>query len=130
MTTITELKKLAEAATPGPYKFGLSDYDDTYQQVIIEKSFDYRGPGYCENPSIFGANGERVVGCDEYYIFGSPNDAEYIAAANPETILHILAVIEEMAGALRKYQKRGSMNDLESADYAMDAALAKYKEMK
>jgi hypothetical protein len=38
-------------------------------------------------------------------------------------------LLREMGEALEKYQKRGSMDDLEDADYAMDAVLAKYKGM-
>jgi hypothetical protein len=55
--------------------------------------------------------------------------AAFNKEANPQTILSMIALLREMGEALKKYQKRGSMDDLEDADYAMDAALAKYKGM-
>jgi hypothetical protein len=58
--------------TPGPWRFGLDGE---------EKPFDYEGPGYYGNPSIFGPDGQEVVGCDEYYVFRGPDDARLIAAA-------------------------------------------------
>jgi hypothetical protein len=67
--------------TPGPWIFGIRNYDDECKPGFIEKPFDYKGPGFFDNPGIFGADGTEVVGCDEYLIFGSPDDARLIAAA-------------------------------------------------
>jgi hypothetical protein len=67
--------------TPGPWIFGIRDFDDECKRVFIEKPFDYKGPGFFDNPGIFGADGTEVVGCDEYSIFNSPEDARLIAAA-------------------------------------------------
>jgi hypothetical protein len=67
--------------TPGPWIFGVRDYDDECKRVFTEKPFDYKGPGFFDNPGIFGADGTEVVGCDEYLIFNSPEDARLIAAA-------------------------------------------------
>jgi hypothetical protein len=67
--------------TPGPWIFGVRDFDDECKRVFIEKPFDYKGPGFFDNPGIFGADGTEVVGCDEYLIFNSPEDARLIAAA-------------------------------------------------
>jgi hypothetical protein len=64
------------AHTPGPWRFGIRDCE-----AFIEKPFDYTGPGYIENPSIFGADGTEVVGCDEYMVFSGEADARLIAAA-------------------------------------------------
>jgi hypothetical protein len=64
------------AHTPGPWRFGIRDCE-----AFIEKPFDYTGPGYNENPSIFGADGTEVVGCDEYMVFSGEADARLIAAA-------------------------------------------------
>jgi len=52
----------------------------------------------------------------------------YYYATSSATILHLLDLLDEMAGALEKYQNRGSMDDLENAGYAGEDALAKYKE--
>jgi hypothetical protein len=67
--------------TPGPWVFGIRNYDDDGKPELIEKPFDYVSPGFYDNPVIFGADGAEVVGCDEYFIFNSPEDARLIAAA-------------------------------------------------
>jgi hypothetical protein len=67
--------------TPGPWIFGIRNYDDECKLGFIEKPFEYKGPGFFDNPAIFGAGGTEVVGCDEYLIFNSPEDARLIAAA-------------------------------------------------
>lgn len=62
--------------TPGPWIFGIRGDENP-----IEKPFDYCGPGYYDNPAIFGPNGVDVVGCDEYMIFNSEADVRLIVAA-------------------------------------------------
>ena len=54
--------------TPGPWRFCDSDNNP--------QPFTYSGPGYYNNPYIFGPNDEYIVGCDEYDVFGSllPDD--------------------------------------------------------
>jgi len=84
--------------TPGPWKFGVSTYDENDKYTIEEKDFSYRGPGYYENPSIYGPDNTDVVGCDEYYIFNSPADARLICAA-PE-LLEALQQIGKILNAV------------------------------
>lgn len=62
--------------TPGPWMFGIRG-----DEKPIEKPFDYCGPGFYDNPAIFGSDGTEVVGCDEYMIFNSEADVRLIAAA-------------------------------------------------
>jgi hypothetical protein len=60
--------------TPGPWTFR-AEPDGP------EVPFDYTGPGFYDNPTLYGPSGEHVVGCDEYYVFGGPADARLLAAA-------------------------------------------------
>jgi len=62
--------------TPGPWMFGIRG-----DKNPIEKPFDYCGPGYYDNPSIFGSDGSEVAGCDEYMIFNTEADVRLIVAA-------------------------------------------------
>lgn len=62
--------------TPGPWMFGIRG-----DEKPIEKPFDYCGPGYYDNPAIFGSDGTEVVGCDEYMIFNSEDDVRLIVSA-------------------------------------------------
>jgi hypothetical protein len=62
--------------TPGPWMFGIRG-----DKKPIEKPFNYHGPGYYDNPSIFGADGTEIAGCDEYMIFNKEEDIRLIAAA-------------------------------------------------
>ncbi len=77
--------------TPGPWIYGIMG-----DKKPIEKPFEYCGPGYYENPSIFGVDGTDVVGCDEYMVFNSPADACLITAA-PD-MLEALYSIEACRG--------------------------------
>ena len=72
--------------TPGPWRF-IADDQNEDQPV----PYDYVGPGYFGNPQIVGANGEKVVGCSEYYVFSGADDVELICAA------------PAMASALRQF---------------------------
>ena len=84
-----ELRAIAEAATPGPWFFGVA-----YEAERGPKPFDYTGPGYYDNGGIMGADGTTVVGCDEYDVFKSPQDVAFIATFDPPTVLRLLADLE------------------------------------
>lgn len=62
--------------TKGPWRFGIKDDDE-----IIEKPITYCGPGFYDNPSIFGADGSNIVGNDEYLVFDKPENIALILAA-------------------------------------------------
>jgi hypothetical protein len=83
--------------TPGPWTFGIRNYDDECKLEFVEKPFDYKGPGFFDNPGIFGADGTEVVGCDEYLIFNSPADARLIAAA-PDLLEAAKTIMENLDG--------------------------------
>ena len=76
--------------TPGPWMFGIRG-----DEKPIEKPFDYCGPGFYDNPAIFGSDGNEVVGCDEYMIFNSEADVRLIAAA-PDLLEVLLWWQEQM----------------------------------
>lgn len=76
---------------PWPWKFGLIKYKLPHNETI-EKSFDYQEYPY---PSIYAANGEEVVGCDEYYSFRSPAAARLLTAA-PELLDALQKMCEVM----------------------------------
>src|SRR5690625_7693713 len=62
-----DLARLAQAATPGPW-----DYDDS---------------------TIYAGDWESAIA--SYDFAGNPADAEFIAAANPATILRLIADLRE-----------------------------------
>jgi len=72
--------------TPGPWMFGIRG-----DEKPIEKPLDYCGPGFYDNPAIFGSDGTEVVGCDEYMIFNSEADVRLIVAAP-----HLLETIRKL----------------------------------
>jgi hypothetical protein len=102
--------------TPGPWIFGIRNYDDECKPGFIEKPFDYKGPGFFDNPGIFGADGTEVVGCDEYLIFNSPDNARLIAAA-PD----LLEALQRMLDA----PSHGTHEAMRRANEAARAAIAK-----
>ena len=85
--------------TPGPWKFGLMDWDNNGDLILIEKPFDYDGGGHTNNPYILGPNNEEVAGNDEYYVFSNEHDARLICAA-PEMLdelIYLYSVLKEYA---------------------------------
>ena len=81
MTDTKKLRELANAATPGPWE--VSEY-------------------LCEDGEVFG---ELYIGKEIIYLTGS-NTATYIAAANPEAVLGLIARIEKLEAALQFYALR------------------------
>lgn len=82
---LLELKKLAEAATPGPWwiQGAQSDYE-----LMGAKTGSQNG----------WALGTRIMELDTWKMEPSRANAEFIAAANPSTILALIAEIEKHHG--------------------------------
>ena len=97
----TELRKLAEAATPGPwYDTNGAVWIDTRQQVCCGRSYEE----CCGNPDIEGGQ-EQVAD-------SSPTDAAFIAAANPETVLALLAERDRLLDLLTRIRDELGYGDL------------------
>jgi hypothetical protein len=105
MTTLDQLEALADAATPGPWRY-------TANGVIGSDAMP-------DNKFIILWDDD---GRNRF------NDYPFIAAANPKTIKQLIALCRMQHDALVKYQTRGSMDDLESAGYAGDDALAAFEQ--
>lgn len=56
----------------GPWRFGvLNQFDeDLGYHVFAAKPFEYNSGGLSGNPAIVDSEGEEVVGCNEYDVFG------------------------------------------------------------
>ncbi len=106
MTAITELKKLAEATAPGPWEFKNDGY--VYCQSTGEK--------VCSPHSTLH-DSEKISA----HIKDVKRKGKFIAAANPATILQMIALIEQMGDALECHADIGVV---------AEKALAAYKEMK
>lgn len=79
--------------TPGPWIFGVEEWDDdASRRKPVAKPFDYSGPGHYDNPSIFGADGSEIVGCDEYMVFRNPADIRLLVAA-PDLLEALCALV-------------------------------------
>ena len=83
--------------TKGPWHFAADARENGFERTKVP--FDYKGSGFCGNPSIYGADGEEVVGCDEYYVFSNEADVRLICAA-PE-------MLEALQGALKALDSIG-----------------------
>ncbi|MFT8211545.1 MAG: hypothetical protein ACMZI0_15010 [Symbiopectobacterium sp.] len=63
--------------TEGLWVFGVKSFTDGVQ----EKPYTYNSGAYYNNPGIYGANGNEVVRCDEYYIFSNRADIALLVSA-------------------------------------------------
>jgi hypothetical protein len=93
---IKRLRELAQAATAGPWDVRVA-YEA--ERGVIDP-MAYISPGYYDNLGVYSPAGDAwPVGCDEYDIFHSPEDAAYIAAASPD---RVLALLDRLAAAERE----------------------------
>ena len=104
---LQQLKQLAEAATPGPWKS--AEFTDEW---FLETNHKYAVEG--TSMRIVSVEGMGV----EYQ-----TNSEFIAAANPATILQMIACMEMMGDALEMY-----MSDEDIPWSVVEAALTAYKE--
>jgi hypothetical protein len=90
MTDSAELKRVAEAATPGPYR--------------VVDNRDMNGAWWIEAPHPEGFHvsiAEVRSGCEEAQDIGSAKrDAAFIAACDPTTILALIAERDRLREAL------------------------------
>ena len=93
--------------TPGPWRFVADgEMDDDCNTPRIPVAFDFSGPGYYNNPSIEGPNGETIAGCGEYLVFGprsfkderAANVALICAAPDLLNLLTAADRLEELTG--------------------------------
>ena len=101
MTQQTErdaLRKLAEAATPGPWAFG------TFHRLLVVQVDKH---GYADKHSAIADIGAGSIPWDataesmqEY------NDAEYIAAANPAAVITLLDQLQSQAERIKELEKQ------------------------
>lgn len=99
MTDLSELEKLARAATPGPW-VAENYVDEVGLSVIASDEADYisnpsRGQ-VCHVSVIAGATGDDRD--------GAKTNAAYIAAANPETILALIAERDALRAGLEEIE--------------------------
>lgn len=81
------LKKLAQAATPGPWVKGAPG-------EVHTSNYKVDGQVMCDHiASGFGCGSS------------DPDDAAFVAAANPETVLALLAEIERLSGRVTTLEK-------------------------
>lgn len=91
MSKFEELKKLAEAASPGPWKG--DRYDGTVKYELLDAN---------DNTVIRGDNGNSDAG--PFGITGE-DDEKFILAANPAAILELLAIQAQLVAALTEYKR-------------------------
>lgn len=84
----TELKKLAEAATPGPW------ITDDWASTDSDGAINVCGTSVMAPKSLCGVFTVALEG-------DGTNDVDYIAAANPAAILKLLAINAELVEALK-----------------------------
>ena len=92
--TLTELRKLAEAATPGPWVCDWKMSDPIDEDEIPDVSVWQEE---CFKTGKFLMN--NAESCPAFDL--SVANGNFIAAANPATIIHLLDLIAQCKGALR-----------------------------
>ena len=115
MTTpnIEELRKLAEAATPGPWAFG------TFHRLLVVQTDKH---GYADKHSAIADIGAGSIPWDatadsmqEY------NDAEYIAAANPAAVITLLDQLQSQAERIKVIERESEMRRIALHDVMLES---------
>jgi hypothetical protein len=93
---ITRLRKLARAATPGPWDVRIS-HDEERGSI---DPLAYESPGYYDNLGIYAPSvSEWPIACGEYSVSNGP-DLAYIAAVSPDVVLALLAEVDRQQRAV------------------------------
>ena len=89
MTDYAELKKLAEAATPGPWTATTAEWQCDWPECKCK----VKGQEECHDGYWDGCPGvDKIYTLEMGDFFAMNNeDAAYVAAANPQTVLELLA---------------------------------------
>lgn len=86
---LSDLKKKAEAATPGPYKFwDHTDDDEPWGTFSVQSKATTCGPDF------FISDADGVDDTTPGSLLVTSEQAEYIAAASPDVVLKLIAVVE------------------------------------
>lgn len=126
MTSLTELRELADKATPGPWAVDDSDPSD----VIVRTALDLRWVANIGNwsrqlPLPPAADNDRLRQVYEVDI----RDARYIAACSPEVVKALVAVAEAAEEYLAYGYPRGTSHPADEAAHRVDIALDALKEV-
>lgn len=89
MTILNKLRELALAATPGPWKATSNQIDIGLTQQLFYTQHNVQGPHALISYHMVKSDGKA--------------DVEYIAAANPRTILALLHCLQISIKALEDY---------------------------
>lgn len=124
MDKLTELKRLAEAATPGPWVArpgdgaldGRSKFE-TKRHVLIYAEDD------CDTHPIADASCNHTCRMPEE----QEDNAAFIAAANPATVLSLIAQIEHLTAEREK--DREALRRINSTGAEQDGALGRILRM-
>lgn len=111
MSKLDTLEKLADAATPGPW----SVYEDCAFMVAVDtERFTTKGTlGNYETANICKVDGSPM--------FQREEDAAFIAAANPQTVKQLIALIRQCKEALTSCYDGPHPYTAETALAAIDA---------
>lgn len=119
------LKALALAATPGEWA---SVYEGSGDFQIIQIKNAERNVGHVW---VHGEDyGLCTVSGPDSRMFGgqqSENNAAFIAAANPKTVIELIEVMEMMAEALKSCDDAGGMHELYHDASLVEKALARFE---
>lgn len=74
-------------------------YGIAYEPESGAQSYNYHGQGYSGNPGLLDAKGQTVVGCDEYYVFNTPEESALIVET-VNALPALLDTIEKLREAL------------------------------
>lgn len=113
MTTLSDLRKLAEAATPGPWR--VEPQHGYTEDYIVTNHPSWQGPGLLRYVGECGLAHGQEKRPQKFQ-----DDAAYIAALSPERVLALLDVIE----AAKAMFEAGGVSD---EDCAFEAALAAFE---
>jgi hypothetical protein len=82
-----------------PWRFVADSLDnETFDYLKKDVPYDYHSGEYADNPFIVDANGETVVGCDEYYVFSKPE--------NVRLMVHAPELLEALKAMTNVFQPR------------------------
>lgn len=129
---IEELKRLALAATPGPWRYDIRlikhRHDGNHEDFVISQDF-IDGQLKWNYPVICLAKG---IGTEDSgpvnFVHMRKEDADFVISANPAAVLELIAEVEALRAEVKTEQALSFRNQVASLEQQRDELLAALKE--
>lgn len=109
--------------SPTPWKYGNKEVrEEDWKAVFIERPTNWSSDYYSNNAGIYDANDKNVITCDEYHVFESKENVDFLLRA-VNAHADLVAALRDALEYVRL--TRDEFEHYEKTEATIKAALAK-----